>query len=43
MLNDLKIVDYRKFSLIAANSSLSVSFKQSLYCYAGLAEIYLCL
>ena len=53
ILGDLKIVDHRKFSLMQlasklANNFLSVSFNKdhvnmSLYCYAGLAVIYLCL
>ena len=48
-LDDLKIVDHKKFSLMQlANSFFSVTFNKdhvsmSLYCYAGLAVIYLCL
>ena len=43
ILDDLKIVDHRKFSVMQlANSFLSVSFNKdhvsmSLYCYEGLA------
>ena len=49
ILDDLKIVDYRKFSLLQlANSFFSVSFNEdhvsmSLYCYPGLTVINLCL